>query len=258
MNLNKDFLEKYDILMNEDVELALEFSLNALKESNNVDFCAYVADCYMSLEDYDKAIEILKEALYKKCNNATYAKSLLGESLFYLSRFEESKTVFEDLKLENPDSFFVSAYLIDININLAKYDEAIKIGKDILNANTLDKNDTAYILVNLGWINLKYLNNIDESLEYFNKALKVDENIGRAYIGLGEYYFIIGEYNKALVNFEKAIDMQEGTIDVYFKIALCYKALKQYEDALSYMNIVHEADPTNEIYVDELNQLETL
>ena len=76
MNLNKDFLEKYDILMNEDVELALEFSLNALKESNNVDFCAYVADCYMSLEDYDKAIEILKEALYKKCNNATYAKSL--------------------------------------------------------------------------------------------------------------------------------------------------------------------------------------
>ena len=106
----------------------------------------------------------------------TYAKSLLGESLFYLSRFEESKTVFEDLKLENPDSFFVSAYLIDININLAKYDEAIKIGKDILNANTLDKNDTAYILVNLGWINLKYLNNIDESLEYFNKALKVAEN----------------------------------------------------------------------------------
>ena len=48
MNLNKDFLEKYDILMNEDVELALEFSLNALKESDNVDFCAYVADCYMS------------------------------------------------------------------------------------------------------------------------------------------------------------------------------------------------------------------
>ena len=34
MELNKDFLEKYNNLMNEDVELALEFSLNALKESN--------------------------------------------------------------------------------------------------------------------------------------------------------------------------------------------------------------------------------
>ena len=104
---------------------------------------------------------------------------------------------------------------------------------------------------------LQYILEADTE-EYFNKALKVDENIGRAYIGLGEYYFIIGEYNKALVNFEKAIDMQEGTIDVYFKIALCYKALKQYEDALSYMNIVYDADPTNEIYIDELNQLETL
>lgn len=32
MDLNKEFLEKYNDLMNEDVELALEFSLNALKE----------------------------------------------------------------------------------------------------------------------------------------------------------------------------------------------------------------------------------
>ena len=31
MELNKEFLEKYNDLMNEDVELALEFSLNALK-----------------------------------------------------------------------------------------------------------------------------------------------------------------------------------------------------------------------------------
>ena len=30
MNLNKDFLEKYNDLMNEDVESALNFSLNCL------------------------------------------------------------------------------------------------------------------------------------------------------------------------------------------------------------------------------------
>ena len=33
MNLNKDFLEKYNDLMNEDVESALNFSLNCLNES---------------------------------------------------------------------------------------------------------------------------------------------------------------------------------------------------------------------------------
>ena len=54
MELNKDFLEKYNDLMNEDVELALDFSLNALKKSNNSDFYAYIDDCYMSLDEFDK------------------------------------------------------------------------------------------------------------------------------------------------------------------------------------------------------------
>ena len=258
MELNKEFLEKYNDLMNEDVELALEFSLNALKESNNVDFYAYIADCYMSLDEFDKAADNLKIGLSNNCSNSTYAKSLLGESLFYLNKFEESKSVFESLNLENPNSFFVIAYLIDININLNKYEEAIKLGVDILNSNTLDSNDTAYILVNLGWINLKYLNNKDKSLEYFNKALELDKNIGRAYIGLAEYYFSIGDYNNSLINYEKAIDLQEGTIGVYFGIAMCYKALKQYDDALSYLHIVHDADSTNEIYIKEIREIEKL
>ncbi|MBX9136176.1 MULTISPECIES: lipopolysaccharide assembly protein LapB [unclassified Clostridium] len=258
MELNKEFLEKYNDLMNEDVELALDFSLNALKESNNSDFYAYIADCYMSLDEFDKAVNILEKSLSNNCTNSTYAKSLLGESLFYLNKFEESKSIFENLKLENPNSFFVTAYLIDININLNKYSEAIKLGENILNSNVLNSNDTAYILVNLGWINLKYLNNNDEALKYFNKAIEIDENIGRAYIGLAEYYFNIGEYTNALINYEKAIDLQEGTIDVYFGIAMCYKALKQYEDALSYLNIVHDADSTNETYINEIKEIEKL
>lgn len=258
MELNKEFLEKYNDLMNEDVELALECSLNALKSSNNADFYPYIADCYMSLDEYDKAVTTLETGLSKKCTNSTFAKSLLGESLFYLNKLEESKSVFEDLKLENPNSFFITAYLMDININLNKYENAIKLGKDILNSNVLDTNDTSYILVNLGWINLKYLNNKDEALKYFNKALELDENIGRAYIGLAEYYFNIGEYTTSLINYEKAIDLQEGTIDVYFGIAMCYKALKQYEDALSYLHIVHDADNTNETYINEIKEIEKL
>lgn len=258
MELNKDFLEKYNNLMNEDVELALEFSLNALKESNNVDFYAYIADCYMSLDEFDKAVNALNVGLSNNCTNSTYAKSLLGESLFYLNKFEESKAVFEDLRLENSNSFFVTAYLMDININLNKYEEAIKLGEDILNSNILNSNDTAYILVNLGWINLKYLSNKDKALEYFNKALDFDKNIGRAYIGLAEYYFSIEDYNNSLVNYEKAIDLQEGTIDVYFGIAMCYKALKQYDDALSYLHIVHDADNTNETYIKEIREIEKL
>ena len=258
MDLNKEFLEKYNDLMNEDVEKALNFSINCLKESNNPDFYAYIADCYMSLEDYDNSIQTLKLALNENCNNISFVKSLLGESYFYLGDFKESNNIFLELKKENPNSFFVIAYLMDINIYLEKYDYAIELGEEILKSKTLNNNDTAYILVNIGWIYLKYKNLAEKSVEYFNKALKIDENLGRAYIGLGEYYYNIKEYTNALINYEKAIDLQEGTIDVYFGIAMCYKALKQYEDALSYLQIVHQADSTNELYIKEIAEIEKL
>ncbi|WP_304681836.1 lipopolysaccharide assembly protein LapB [uncultured Clostridium sp.] len=258
MNLDKCFLKKYNDLMNEDVKLALEFSINALNESNNADFYAYIADCYMSLDEFNEAINVLKKGLDNNCTNSIYTKSLLGESLFYLNNFKESKAIFEDLAIENPNSFFVIAYLIDININLKNYKEAIILGENVLKANVLNDNDTAYILTNLGWIKLKYLNEKSKSLKYFNEALKLDESLGNAYIGLAEYYFSIENYNEALINYEHAIDLNEATIDVYFGIAMCYKELKQYDDALTYLYIAHDADNKNETYIKEVSEIEKL
>ena len=79
MNLDKCFLKKYNDLMNEDVKLALEFSINALNESNNADFYAYIADCYMSLDEFNEAINVLKKGLDNNCTNSIYTKSF-----FYL------------------------------------------------------------------------------------------------------------------------------------------------------------------------------
>ena len=72
------------------------------------------------------------------------------------------------------------------------------------------------------------------------------------------FYYNIKEYTNALINYEKAIDLQEGTIDVYFGVAMCYKALNQYEDALSYLQIVHQADNSNELYIKEIKEIENL
>ena len=63
--------------MNEDVESALNFSLNCLNESNNPDFYAYIADCYMTLEDYENAVKYLNLGLNNNCT-----KKLLGFSTF--------------------------------------------------------------------------------------------------------------------------------------------------------------------------------
>lgn len=258
MELGRDFLNKYDSLMGEDVELALDFTEKALKESKNPDFYAYIADCYMTLGDFNKAVKFINKGLSEGCRNESFAKSLKGEVLFYLNDYDESKKTFLELLKENPNSFFVTAYLMDINTNLGEYEDAILLGENLIKSNNLDLNDRAYLTVNIGWINLKYLNNLEEAYKYFNDALNIDSNIGRAYIGLGEYYLIKKEFKEALLNFEKAIKFDEATIDVYFGISMCYKGLNMFEDAYEYLKVVCDADNENNEYLEAKKEIETI
>ena len=155
MELNKDFLEKYNNLMNEDVELALEFSLNALKESNNVDFYAYVADCYMSLDEFDKANSTFHSAFYQIFDEGIYEdqnyhlelfqsiiictsnykseddiKSHLGKAIF--SRFD-AVIKFSSLSVEAKEQITTMQYYK----KLAEYDEENQ--KVIVDSNIYDK-----------------------------------------------------------------------------------------------------------------------
>ena len=258
MELNREFLNKYDNLMAEDTEKALEFVLNALNNTNNSDFYAYAADCYMTLGEFDKAIDMIDNGLKNECRNKSFALSLKGETLFYMNEYIKSKEVFEMLYKDNPTSFFVIAYLMYIYINLKEYDKAIRIGEKALSTKDLNNNDSAYISITIGWIKLKYLNDADNAVIYFNDALKLDDKSGRGYIGLGEYYFKKCDYKNALINFDKAIDLDEGTISVYFNIAMCYKHLKMYEEAYEYLKIVCDAESDNSKYIYEKNEIKKL
>lgn len=256
MELNMDFLREYENLMNEDVEKALEFCINTLKESNNPEVYIYIGECYMALNEFEEAIEAIDKGIANGSVNINFAKSLKGESLFYLERYEESKEIFLGLLKERPNSFFSIAYLTDIDIKLGNYKEGIERAEKALVNSNLDSKDSAYIEVNIGWIKLKYLNKEEEALENFNHALELDYNLGTAYIGFAEYHLRKEEYFKAIENYEKAIDLGENTLDVYFGMGLAYKGIGQLEDALEYFKVVYSADETYKDAFMEIKEIE--
>ena len=258
MELNMDFLREYENLMNEDVEKALEFCINTLEESNNPEIYIYIGECYMALNLFEEAIEAIDKGLKEGSVNINFAKSLKGESLFYLEKYEESKEIFLELLKERPNSFFSIAYLTDIDIKLGNYKEGVERAEEALKKNKLDSKDSAYIEVNIGWIKLKYLNKEDEALNHFNHALDLDNNLWNAYIGFAEYYLRKEEYFKAIDNFEKAIDLGENTLDVYFGMGLAYKGLGQLEDALEYFKVVYNADESYEEAKKEIELIESV
>lgn len=256
MELNMDFLREYENLMNEDVEKALEFCKEILEKSKNPEVYIYIGECYMALNEFEEAIVAIDKGLAEGSVNINFAKSLKGESLFYLERYEESKDIFLELLKERPNSFFSIAYLTDIDIKLGNYKEGVERAEKALSNNKLDGKDSAYIEVNIGWIKLKYLNKEDEALNHFKHALELDDNLGTAYIGFAEYYMRKEDYCKAIENYESAIDLGENTLDVYFGMGLAYKGLGQLEDALEYFKVVYNADDSYEEAKREIDLIE--
>ena len=125
MEIREEFLWGYAEKLEEDAATALAYAMEELENSKNPEIHVYVADALMALDDYEGAVEEINEALEKNIVNVNYAKSLKGEALFYLERYEESKKVFTEILDSNPNSFFVVAYLTDIDIKLGKYEEGI-------------------------------------------------------------------------------------------------------------------------------------
>lgn len=256
MKIRKEFLWGYAERLEEDAATALAYAMEELENSKNPEIHVYVADALMALEDYEGAIEEINEALEKNIINVNYAKSLKGEALFYLERYEESKKVFIEILDSNPNSFFVVAYLTDIDIKLGRYEEGIARAEKVLSSNTLSSSDAAHIKANVGWIKLKYLHKSSEAMTDFEDALKLDANIGSVYIGIAEYHMANKNYEKALENYERAIDLDEGSVDVYYNLARCFKIMGHKEDAYEYFNIVYQYDPRyKEVkkIIDELN-----
>lgn len=257
MELYNEFLQKYEELMNEDVQSALDYCVATLEKNNNPELYIYIGECNMALNDYEEALATFDRAIKEGCKNVNFAKSLKGEALFYLDRYEESKEIFNELLEINPNSFFAVAYLTDIDINLGNYEEGISRAEKVLSEKRLDEKDSAYIEVNIGWIKLKYLKNKEGALDNFSHALALDPALGTAYIGLGCYYLEENDFVKSLDNYETALDLGENTLDVYLGIGLSYKGLGQLEDALEYFNVVYNADPSNEKAISEIRDIES-
>lgn len=242
MEIREEFLCSFIEKLEDDAATALAYAMEELENTKNPEIHVYVADALMALDDFEGAVEEINEALAKGIVNVNFAYSLKGEALFYLERYEESRDVFNEILKTTPNSFFVVAYLTDIDIKLGNYTEGIERAERVLASNTLNNSDSAYIYANMGWIKLKYLHKGEEAMDDFEAALKLDSNLGNVYVGIAEYYMFKGEYDLAMQNYEKAIDLDEGSVDVYYNSAVCLKMLGHEEDALEYFKIVYQYD----------------
>lgn len=215
MNYIDLFKLEFENLIEEDVDSAIEYCLEAFKTSEDINIYLYLAEALMANDNFVEALDYICVAINGNCKDKILAYSLKGECLFYLDKYAESRLAFTEVLDRDELSFFASVYIIDIDIHEKKYFDAINIIDKVVYGNRLTMEDMAFLNTKKGWILLKYLDKQEEALELFNEAIIEDYNCGTAYVGMGYYFLAKEEYENAVIKFNRALELGEDYDIVY-------------------------------------------
>jgi tetratricopeptide (TPR) repeat protein len=176
-----------------------------LKDPGNTDLYDKRAKIYLSLREFPEAINDAKRAIRMDSTKANYYITL------------------------------VDVYFSQNNTRLAKELLEITAAKFPDNVEALLKLAELYFLVK------QYQKGID----FVNKALRINENLAKAYYIKGSIYRESGDTAKAISSLETAIEQDNKYTDAFYDLGIMYAA-RRNPLALEYYNNALKIDPANE------------
>ena len=138
----------------------------------------------------------------------------------------------------------ISALIINIHQD---YNRAVDLTSKIIELEGFEKTkdvNYAQIYDNRG-LAKSYLEDEEDAIEDFSKALEIDDSKGLTYTNRSFCYMQIGENELALGDLNKAIELDNTIPSIYFNRSKCKQSLGDFKASLEDCNIAIEKDPEN-------------
>jgi len=133
--------------------------------------------------------------------------------------------------------------------DLAGKDEFAEAEKKYLEILSFDsRNVTAYRGLGHLYIQQK---NYQEAKQIFEHILKLNNLDDEAYAYLGKIAEEEGDFAKAKEDFLRSVDIKSGAINLFELAEVCFK-MKNFDEAIDYLNKAREFEPNNPKYLDLL------
>lgn len=158
------------------------------------------------------------------------------------ARFDEAKEIFEEMLLEDPKNAEVLYNLGMCFTNLGHPDKAIAVLNKSIEYNPKYSNS----LVALGYAYVRKGDNANAK-KLFLQALGLDPQNSYATRNLGGLYGKDGDIQKSLDYLEKAYKVNSNDVNTVYGLAYDYLQLKDYQKADRYFRKVLEMDAPTEI-----------
>ncbi|MGI9547176.1 MAG: tetratricopeptide repeat protein, partial [Flavobacteriaceae bacterium] len=231
------------------------------------------AIAFYHLKDYKNAIPHLSKVI--EINAADHdSVNMLGLCYFYLKEYEKAKEHYEkaialdpanavykqNLQIaQNDQSLHMNRgasaikELNELNsqgvdlFNKGDYVQAIEYYKKALQVD--DRDAIVYYNIANAYFSLE---NYDECIIYSEESVKIDTNKTEAYNLIATSYQKKNDINKAIEIFKKTLDIKPHP-DTYNNLGNCYFLQKDYEPAILNFTKAVELDPDNKLYKNNLN-----
>jgi tetratricopeptide (TPR) repeat protein len=210
---------------------ALEILNHAeLLDSNDINLYILKTDVYLALDQQEKAVELLENAL--QLFEGQERIELLFELADVYDDYEEFDKIFDCLKLileqepTNEEALYKICFWTDFT---GRNEESITLHQQIIDENPYSE---------LAWFNLaaayQGLKLYEKAIDAYKYAVAIDEKFDYAYRNMGDAYIRLRKYKDAIEVLEKVLELSRPEDVIYEAIGHCYDRMKNYAQARFY------------------------
>ena len=202
----------------------------ALLDSNDINLYILKTDAYLALDQQEKAVELLENALglFKGQERI----ELLFELADVYDDYEGFDKIFDCLKLileqdpNNEEALYKICFWTDFT---NRNEESILLHQQIIEE---------YPYSELAWFNLaaayQGLKLYEKSIDAYKYAVAIDEKFDYAYRNMGDAFIRLRKYKDAIEALERVLELSRPEDVIYEAIGHCYDRLKNYAQARFY------------------------
>lgn len=225
-------IKKADIfLANRRYKDALDILEKAeLLDSGNIDLYILKTDAYLALDQQEKAVVLLQEALTSFEGEEKI--ELLFELADVYDDYEDFDKVFDCLKMvledepNNEEALYKICFWTDFT---GRNEESIRLHQQIIDE---------YPYNELAWFNLaaayQGIKLYEKSIDAYQYAITIDEKFDYAYRNMGDAYIRLRKYREAIEALEKVTELAKPEEVIFEAIGHCYDRLKNFAQARVY------------------------
>lgn len=201
-----------------------------IMDSSDIDVYILKTDAFLALDQQDKAVDLLEEAINKFEGEDRI--NLLFELADVYDDYEEFDKIFDCLKLilehepTNEEALYKICFWTDFT---GRNEESIRLHLSIIEEHPYSE---------LAWFNLaasyQGLKLYEKSIDAYKYAIAINEKFDYAYRNMADAYIRLRKYKDAIEALERVIELARPEDVIYEAIGHCYDKIRNYAQARFY------------------------